>query len=148
MPWDWMGIDPQRHPVQDVHERDDHPKPGLPGADDPAQPEQNTQLVLLDDPHRQHRPQHQDSGSDQADDDEDVHDASPSAREIEASSLRLVGFFIMALRDWFAAVSKVLEFRPCQSATDPWRVTKWHHPRAKGRKALLRPGTDGPVSNR
>jgi hypothetical protein len=40
--------DSQRHPMQDVDERDDHPQPGLARAQHPAQPEQDALLILFD----------------------------------------------------------------------------------------------------
>jgi hypothetical protein len=51
---DALGLDrhrdnPQRHPMQHVDERDDHPQPGFACAQHPAQPEHDALLILLDD---------------------------------------------------------------------------------------------------
>jgi hypothetical protein len=47
---DGHGDDAQAHPVQDVHERDDDGQAGLADADDAAEPEEHSLLVLFDDP--------------------------------------------------------------------------------------------------
>jgi hypothetical protein len=50
---DGHGDDPQANPVQHVDEGDDHRQSGLPDPDDPAEREQNSLLVLLDDVQRE-----------------------------------------------------------------------------------------------
>src|SRR5205085_6701553 len=47
---DGHGDDAQADPVQDVDDRDDDGQARFPDADDPSEPEQDTLLVLLDDP--------------------------------------------------------------------------------------------------
>ena len=57
---DRHGHDPQRHPPQHLDQRHDQPQAGLSDPHHPAEAEQHPSLVLLDDPHRQRKPdQHQ-----------------------------------------------------------------------------------------
>ena len=72
IPWDWIGIVTiaERHLLHDLDDGDDQAQPGLPGADDPAQPEHDALLVLLDDADRQGQQGHDD---DRDDDERDGH---------------------------------------------------------------------------
>jgi hypothetical protein len=55
---DRHGHDPQRHPPQHLDQRHDQPQAGLADPHHPAKAEQHALLVLLDDPNRQCKPEH------------------------------------------------------------------------------------------